>query len=316
MHFKTLVPVAVVVLLLCACEKQADTGNARTAPPPVTLTRTGAIEAKKLKEASGLQASRSHNGVFYSHNDDGKPEIFMLDESGGNLGHMEIEPARNKDWEDITSIPVGDDRWLVAGDIGDNGKKRKNIKLYFTKEPEPGKKGRYSGELDLEHRLTLVYPDGPRDCESMSYDPVGKRILLLTKRDKPARLYAIDLQTALDEDKAELEFLGTISPLRPPTIADRAKWGGRVDWISQPTGLDISPDGNEAVVITYRSLYRFHRQEGEDWLTAMQRKPEEVVGPPAKQNEAVAYSVDGRSIYVVTEKHPAPVYRVRFADAQ
>jgi len=315
-HLKTLFLITVFVLLLCACEKQTDSSNARTTPPPVSLTRTGYIEAEKLKEASGLQASHSNNGNFFSHNDDGKPQIFMLDESGGNLGHMEIEPAKNKDWEDITSIPVGDDRWLVAGDIGDNGKNRKNIKLYFVKEPKPGQKGRYSGHLDLEHRLTLTYPDGPRDCESMSYDPIGKQILLLSKRDKPARLYAIDLQTALNEDEVELEFLGSISPLRPPTVADRVEWGGRAGWISQPTGLDISPDGSEAVVITYRSLYRFHRQEGEDWLTAMQRKPEEVVGPPAKQNEAVAYSTDGKSIFVVTEKHPAPIYRFQFKNAQ
>lgn len=316
MQFRILFPITVFVLLLSACDMQADSGSAKTIPPPVALTNMGVIEAEKLKEASGLQASRSNDGHFFSHNDDGKSEIFMLNETGGDLGKMEIEPAKNKDWEDITSVPVGDDRWLVAGDIGDNGKKRKHITLYFAAEPQPGKKARYSGRLDLEHRLKLTYPDGPRDCESMSYDPVGDQILLLTKRDKPARLYSIDLQTALDEDEAELEFLGTISPLRPPTIGDRAKWGGKVGSISQPTGLDISPDGNEAVVITYRSLYRFHRQEGEDWLTAMQRKPEEVVGPPAKQNEAVAYSTDGKSIFVVTEKHPAPVYRFRFEDAQ
>ena len=45
----------------------------------------------------------------------------------------------------------------------------------------------------------------------------------------------------------------------------------------------------------------------------LQGKPEEVVGPPAVQNEAVAYSIDGRSIYVTTEKLPAPVYRFEFS---
>ena len=150
----------------------------------------------------------------------------------------------------------------------------------------------------------------------MAYDPLGKQILLLSKRDKPARLYAVDLETALTQQYAELEFLGTISILRPPTPANRAQFGGRTDFISQPTGFDISADGSEAVVITYRSLYRFRRQQGEDWLSALQRKPAEVVGPPARQNEAVAYSVDGKSIYVTTEKHPAPVYRVRFTDSQ
>ena len=319
-HFRNLFLIPACALLLSACDiqtdNQADTLAANAAPPPVTLEKMGYLDSDKLIEASGLQASHSYSGDFFAHNDDGKSVIYVIDETGNDLGNMVIEPARNKDWEDITSVPVDDGRWLVAGDIGDNFTKRKYITLYFAKEPSPGKGGRYSGRLNLEHRLDLTYPDGARDCESMSYDPVDNQILLLTKRDKPARLYAIDLETALREDQAELKFLGTVSPYRPPTIADRAKWGGRTDWISQPTGLDISADGSEAVVITYRSLYRYYRQEGEDWLTAMQRKPAEVVGPPAPQNEAIAYSIDGKSIFVVTEKQPAPIYRFQFKDAQ
>lgn len=316
MFFKSCLLLIAFALALSACEPHTESRDTSAAPPRVTLKMMGIIEENKLIEASGLQASRSNEGHFFSHNDDGKSEIFVLSETGADLGKVELKPAKNKDWEDITSVPVGDGRWLVAGDIGDNGKSRKHITLYFAAEPQPDKKGRYSGRLDRKHRLKLTYPDGPRDCESMTYDPVGDQILLLTKRDKPARLYAIDLQTALEEDEAELKFLGSITALRPPTISDRARWGGRVDWISQPTGLDISPDGNEAAVITYRSLYRFHRQQGEDWLTAFQRKPEEVVGPPAKQNEAVAYSIDGKFIFVVTEKHPAPVHRFRFEDTR
>jgi hypothetical protein len=223
-------------------------------------------------------------------------------------------PAKNKDWEDITSIPVDDGRWIVVGDIGDNQAKRKSIKLYFIEEPQTNEKDRYEGEQVLRHDLYLTYPDGPRDCESMAYDPVGERILLLSKRDKPPRLYAVDLETALTQTSAELEFLGAISTLRPPTIRDRAHWGGRADFISQPTGMDISRDGSEAVVVSYRSLYRYQRRDDEDWLSAMQRKPEEVVGPPAVQNEAISYTVDGKAIYVTTEKRPSSIYRVEFKD--
>lgn len=261
-----------------------------------------------------MQASYSREGDFFVHNDEGKTRLYAVDETGANLGHISIVPAKNKDWEDITSIPMDDNRWLVVGDIGDNKAKRKSIKLYFIEEPKTGKKDRYSGKQVLKHHLYLTYPDGPRDCESMAYDPAGEQILLLSKRDKPPRLYAVDLETALTQESAELKFLGTTSALRPPTIRDRAHWGGRADYISQPTGFDISPDGNEAVVITYRSLYRYKRNNGEDWLSAMQRTPEEVVGPPAVQNEAIAYTIDGKAIYVTTEKRPSSVYRVEFTE--
>ena len=315
MHIKSTHHISLIaLLLLSACDSQTENQSTETVSLPVSLEQTGWLASNKLNEASGLQASYSRKGDFFVHNDEGKPVIYAVDESGADLGLVTIVPAKNKDWEDITSVPVDDGRWIVAGDIGDNWSKRKSIKLYFIEEPQTGKDDRYAGRQDLKHRLELTYPDGPRDCESMSYDPVGKQILLLSKRDKPPRLYAIDLETALTQQFAELKFLGTTSALRPPTPRDLLHWGGRTDWISQPTGFDISADGNEAVVITYRSLYRYRRQENEDWLTAMQRKPEEVVGPPAVQNEAIAYSVDGKSIYVTTEKRPAPVHRIEFTN--
>lgn len=315
MHIKSpfyLTPIT--LLLLSACDPQTENQSTEAVSLPVSLEQTGWLASNKLNEASGLQASYSRDGDFFVHNDEGKPVIYAVDKTGADLGLVTIVPAKNKDWEDITSVPVDDGRWIVAGDIGDNWSKRKSIKLYFIEEPQTGKNDRYAGRQELKHWLSLTYPDGPRDCESMSYDPVGNQILLLSKRDKPPRLYAVDLETALTQEAAELKFLGTTSALRPPTPRDYLHWGGRTDWISQPTGFDISADGNEAVVITYRSLYRYYREQGEDWLSAMQRKPEEMVGPPAVQNEAIAYSIDGKAIYVTTEKRPAPMHRIKFTD--
>lgn len=304
-----------LALVACtACDTQTVDQPVKTEVLPVTMERTGWLAADELMEASGMQASHARKGDFFVHNDEGEPVLYAIDETGADHGTMLIVPAKNKDWEDITSVPVDGGRWLAVGDIGDNKAKRKSIKLYFVEEPETGEHDRYSGRLDLKHSLRLNYPDGPRDCESMAYDPIGKQILLLSKRDKPARLYAVDLETALSESDAELRFLGAIARLRPPTSRDRFRWGGKTDFISQPTGFDISPDGMQAVVITYRSLYRFRRKPDEDWLTVLRRKPDEVVGPPSVQNEAISHSADGKAIYVTTEKRPAAIFRFEFVD--
>ena len=302
------------IFTLTACDMQTDEQPTETLTLPLTMERTGWLAADELLEASGMQASFSREGDFFVHNDEGEPVLYAIDQTGADHGSVLIVPAKNKDWEDITSVPVDEGRWLVVGDIGDNKAKRKSIKLYFVEEPKPGEFDRYSGRLDLKHTISLKYPDGPRDCESMAFDPASNQILLLSKRDKPARLYAIDLETALTEGKAELAFLGAIASLRPPTSRDRFKWGGKTDFISQPTGFDISSDGSYAVVITYRSLYRFRRKPGEDMISALQRKPDEVVGPPSIQNEAISFSADGKSIYVTTEKRPAAVFRFEFTD--
>ena len=74
--------------------------------------------------------------------------------------------------------------------------------------------------------------------------------------------------------------------------------------------MDISADGRMAAVLTYRSLYLFQREEGETWAEAFQRQPDEIVGPPGVHDEGVTFSQDGKSVYLTTERQPAPIYRL------
>jgi len=309
MHLTNLIASLAIVCLSAGCKPTARPPEQQ---PAVEMQLTGMLSSTDIDEASGMQASYGRPGDYFVHNDDGETAIYAIDKKGTDLGMVSLVPAKNHDWEDITSVPVGTARWLVLGDIGDNLARRSYISLYFAREPAPGKHDRYSGILALEHRLDLTYPDGPRDSESLAYDPVSKRLLILSQRDKPAHLYALDLAAALTQSQLELTFLGTIATLRPPSIEDRTIWDGRADWISQPTGLDIAADGSEAIVVTYRSLYRFVRQGDENWLQALRRQPQEVVGPPGPQNEAVAYSTDGHAVFVTSENLPAMIYRFRF----
>jgi len=306
MPFIKLCSLSLVVCLLPGCEQPSPQQTG------ARIEMTGSLTDQAINEASGMQASFSYAGDFFVHNDDGGTVIYATDAKGRDLGSVRLVPARSLDWEDITSVPVGSGRWLVIGDIGDNLAKRPYITLYFAREPIPGKRDRYGGILALEHRVDLTYPDGPRDCESLAYDPVARQLLLVSKRDRPAHIYAVDIDAALERDQLDLAYLGNLWPLRPPAPADQARWGGRWDWISQPTGMDIRADGSEAVVLTYRSLYRFRRKPGETWLHALGQTPQEVVGPPGPQNEAVAYSRDGQRVFVTSENLPASIYRVSF----
>jgi len=278
--------------------KRAD-GNA-----PGEFRVVGRLESKKLDEASGLQAGE--DGVFFLHNDDGS-EIFAIDSTGRDIGRMRVRDAKNKDWEDIGRIPGENGPLLVIGDTGDNHHARKSVRLYFIEEPRPGD---FNRSVEFSHEVKVRYPGGPRDVESMAYDPASGMILLLSKRDQPPRLYGIPLDKALDEKKVEAEFLAEVTGFRPPTRSDIMKNLKRGMWVSQPTGMDISADGRMAAVITYRSLYLFHREDNETWAEAFQRQPEEFIGPPGLHDEAVSFGHDQRSIYVTTERRPAPLYRL------
>jgi hypothetical protein len=196
---------------------------------------------------------------------------------------------------------------LVLADIGDNHGLRSKLSLYFVPEPAPASP---ETKLQVSHRLRFRYPDGARDAEALAYDSSSGMLLLMTKRDQPPRLYGLPLDLALWNRELEAEFLGTVPGFRPPTRNDILRHPRRGLWFSQPTGMDISPDGRVAAVITYRSLYLFTRVESESWAEAFQRQPVEIIGPPAKQNEAVTFSLDGRSIFIATEGRPAPLYRL------
>lgn len=296
--------------LLAGCEPQA--GDAPEQPAAageaprsdLRFHLAGKLESNRLDEASGVLSAA--DGALLLHNDEGA-RLYFADAVGRDLGSADIENAKNRDWEDLTRVPGDDGPLLVIGDVGDNHARRKRVSLYFVPEPPPDQR---SGDLRATHRLRVTYPDGPRDVESMAYDPVGRRILLLSKRDKPPRLYGIPLDLALWQNELEAEFLAEVPGFRPPTKADIARSIGRGQWVSQPTGMDISPDGRVAAVITYRSLYLFRREDGESWPEALQRQPVEIVGPPGLHDEAVGFSNDGRSVIVASEGRPSPLFRL------
>lgn len=295
-------PLATLLLIL-ACSP-ADR------PQPGQL-QSATIGNPALDEISGMQAGTLNPEALFVHNDDGPPRVFVIDQQGGDLGSFLLEGARNRDWEDITTVPSPDGPLLVLADTGDNFAQWDSVTLYFVAEPEPGPDGRYRGSYAPFHTLTLRYPEGARDCESLAYDPASERLLLLSKRDRPPRIYAVDLATALAEQSAALQYLGNTVPFRSPSRRDLRIFGPRDGpWVAQPTGFDISRDGTRAAVISYRSLYLWERSPDESWESALAREPAEFEVPPSRKEEAISFTSPDGPILVTTEGAPAPLYRI------
>jgi hypothetical protein len=262
------------------------------------------VRSKSLTEISGIEVGRGPR--FIVHNDDGHPDLWVVDASGEIVRQLRINGARNRDWEDITRIEHGGQSLLAIGDIGDNLGRRSSIQVYFIEWPTP----EAPLAINLVHRLELSYPDGPRDCEAMAYDPASERLLFLTKRDKPPRLYGVEISQALRESNLQLEFLATAPTFRPPTHGDMKRWGEDGVWVSRPTGMDIDSAGKLAAVITYRSLYLFQRQPGQSWEEAFQNSPREFHGPASLDEEAIAFGPDNEALFISSEGYSAPIYRV------
>ena len=103
--------------------------------PPKTIAT---IKDKSISESSGLVASRSTPGAYWTHNDSGDgPFIYAFDTRGSSLGTFRVTGAQARDWEDM-SVGPGPQRgksYLYIGDIGDNQKARAEIIVYRVLEP-------------------------------------------------------------------------------------------------------------------------------------------------------------------------------------
>jgi hypothetical protein len=276
-------------------------------PPPdarVSVATVGHLGDDALDEASGIAASRRTPGVFWLIDDDGPPRLYAIDATGAGIGHVDIEGARNVNWEDIASFTLDGEPWLLVSDIGDNDSVRRYITVYVVAEPDPAE-----ASVAIDWSFDFRYPDGPADAESVSVDAAAERVLVLTKRQIPAVLHSLPLRPAAGEQLISTR-LGVVDSLPQPTQWDIALALPRNFWWWQPTGMDISADGRAAVILTYGGVYYYSRTVGQDWIAALSAKPVNLVAGNYRNAESVAFGPDARSVYVTFEGRHAPLLRI------
>lgn len=270
----------------------------------------GTIENNEIDEASGLARSQRSPGVFWVVNDDGPSVLHAIDSTGGMLGRVKLSDASNRDWEDLASFTLDGTPYLLVADIGDNEGKRKDVRFYVVEEPDPGKK-----KVDYAWRVDFSYPGGPRDAESVAVDVENERVLILSKRDIPARLFSVPLRPD-SKKRQKATSLGAVGSLPQPNRQDLEFAVKKDSWHWQPTSMDISDDGARAVVLTYGGVFLFEREPGVDWLDALQKIPTVVSRTSNRRAESAAFSAAGDAILIALERRNSPLFRLPIADPE
>lgn len=253
----------------------------------------------RIDELSGLAVSRADPAVLWGHNDSGDgPVLFRIGTDGADLGAVTLREARAVDWEDIAAFEHDGRPALLVADVGNNFAIRGFSTLYAVSDP-----GR-TGEPALLWRLDFRYPDGARDCEAVAVDSVNREILLVSKRDVPPRLYRLPLPERTPRAPLTAEYLGEIGQLPVLTLGERAAAPLKSRHVHAPVGLDISRDGAQAVLVTARHAYLYRRPAGRPWREAFAQPAAELPLPDIAQVEAVAFSADGRALFVGAEGRP------------
>src|SRR6185295_2501025 len=118
----------------------------------------------RIKESSGVIASRRYADVFWTHNDGGGPKkqvLYAIDREGNTRASFSVIDVTLHDWEDIA---IDDAGHLYIGDIGNNNAKRNTLTVYEIDEPNP-QAG--TGSIAPRRAWKLKFPGAPFDCESL-----------------------------------------------------------------------------------------------------------------------------------------------------
>ena len=254
--------------------------------------QVGTVQTTLIAEASGIVASRKNPEVLWIHNDSGNiTAVYAVNPEGKLLGTYHIQVARCRDWEDIAIGPGSDPQQdiLYIGDIGDNEARYPSITVYRVQEPKVDPNCiSVERTIGPAEPVELVYPDGPKDAETLMVDPLNGDLYIISKRELFCRVYrAAYPQSA--KKKNVLEFV------------TKLPWGLAV-------GGDVSPDGKRVVVRGVLNASLWIRPEGEPLWRAFRATHVALELIQEPQGEGICFDAAGRGYYTIGEmKHP-PIY--------
>ncbi|MFF5780587.1 WD40 repeat domain-containing protein [Streptomyces virginiae] len=273
---------AVTTATAVAAALAVPAGPALAAETPATSSFT--ISDPRIKESSGLAASRIHPGVYWTHNDsDDGPYIYAVDSATGRTVARVTLKGIGKP-RDVEAISLGPDGQLYVGDIGDNrGGTWDHVWIYRFPEPKQ------LGDVTVEAtQFTVKYADGARNAESLMVQPVTGRVYIASKDENRGGLY---------EGPAELSTGGTNVFRR---VAD-------VPWVTDGA---FSPDGTR---LTLRGYFTARTYPWKDGLPV--GEGERVDAPWQGQAESVTYTPDGATLMFGAEGEGSRVIAIPVAAA-
>jgi hypothetical protein len=278
-----------------------------------TPTRIAALKNPAVDESSGLAASRTNPGIYWTHNDSGDgPLVYAFDATGESRGVFRVAGARARDWEDmaIGPGPARGQSYLYLGDIGDNDKARKEIVVYRVAEPKLTFADKNSSKGKPQTTATadvirLRYPDGKFDAETLLVHPTTGNLYIITKvMLKNAVVY----EAAAPLVTGQVTTMRRIGEIKVPSIM-----GGVL------TGGAISPDGRRIALCDYVQGYEILLPAASKNFNDIWKQT--ITGfklGQREQGESITYRADGKALLATSEGKSPPLIQVelRFTKTQ
>ncbi|HEU4837382.1 MAG TPA: hypothetical protein VFS90_23330 [Pyrinomonadaceae bacterium] len=269
---------------------------------PATLAT---IKDKSISESSGLVASRTTPGAYWTHNDSGDgPFIYAFDTRGDSFGTFRITGAEARDWEDIAAGPgpQANRSYLYIGDIGDNDSVRSEVIVYRVPEPTLSAATRKftknrAGSTERADAIRLKYPDGKHDAEALLVHPRTGNIYIVVK--------VLIANPGVYEAVAPFTPGQSITMKRLGEARVPSLFGGVI------TGGSISPDGRRVALCDYFQGYEIVLPAGaSNFDDIWKQKMTGFDLGKRKQGESITYRLDGKALLATSEGKQSPLLQV------
>jgi hypothetical protein len=202
------------------------------------------ISDPRIKESSGVVASRRYTNVYWTHNDGGGPKkqvLYAIDREGDTRASFPVNGVTLHDWEDIA---IDDAGHLYIGDIGNNDSKRDALAVYEIDEPNPTAG---AGPVSPKRVWNLRFPQAPFDCESLFVWKDQGYVISKVFDKARAQIFRFPLKDT--NEPLTLELVATTEIESPVTGADISADGTLLGLVAKNGAYVFRIDGDVARVV-------------------------------------------------------------------
>jgi len=249
-----------------------------------------------LRESSGVE-NLNNSDNFWMINDSGNSnELFEVSESGKIKQIVVVDNAKNKDWEDLATD--GQDK-LFIGDFGNNGNKRKDLRIYSVSISLINNGGVNAEKTTFYFEDQQKFPPKKKDrnFDVEAFVFLKGYFYLFTKNrsshfDGTTKLYKVPAQVG----DYSAQLIGEFN-----TCIDSNS--------CLITSATISKDNSKLVLLTHDKLFLFTNFKEDDFFNGT---ISEINLYHNSQKEAVCFK--GEGLYITdegTKKNAGNLYRIK-----
>ncbi|WP_229968588.1 hypothetical protein [Pontibacter harenae] len=236
------------------------------------LTKLASLP-KEVEESSGI-LKLPEQEQYLTHNDAGnKPYLYQID-SKGNIQQTHKLSLPNVDWEDLSSDTQGN---IYIADTGNNANKRKELAVY--KAPLNNLNKLQAIRFSYEDQKEFPPKKKDRNFDSEAIFWHGGSLYIISKdrgRGETAKVYRLPDQPGQHQ----------------------AKLIGKININSLITSADVSPAGDQVVLLSEGKLHLFNNVS--NIATFYEQDYQDISFPGTGQTEAVAFE-DANTLIITSE---------------